>query len=98
MATLSSLDATRAPAKTGDSGEFPLWLSRLRTQHGVCDDGGSIPGLALWAKDPVSPQAAAQVKDTTRIQRCCGRGTGPQVQLQFDPYPGKFHMPQVQRK
>ena len=27
------------------AGEFPLWLSRLRTQHNVCEDAGSIPGL-----------------------------------------------------
>ena len=25
--------------------EFPLWLKRLRTQHGVGEDTGSIPGL-----------------------------------------------------
>ena len=31
--------------------EFPLWLSRLRTQHGVCEDVGSIPVLAQWVKD-----------------------------------------------
>ena len=26
--------------------EFPLWLSRLRTQHSVCEEVGLIPGLA----------------------------------------------------
>ena len=25
---------------------FPSWLSRLGTQHSVCEDEGSIPGLA----------------------------------------------------
>ena len=25
--------------------EFPLWLSRLRTQHNLLEDAGSIPGL-----------------------------------------------------
>ena len=30
--------------------EFPLWLSRLRTLHSVCDDAGSIPDLAQWVK------------------------------------------------
>ena len=29
-------------------GEFPLWLSRLRTRHGVGVDAGLIPGLAAW--------------------------------------------------
>ena len=29
-----------------------MWPSRLRTQHSVCEDGGLIPGLAKWVKDP----------------------------------------------
>ena len=26
--------------------EFPMWLSRLGTQHSLGEDAGSIPGLA----------------------------------------------------
>ena len=41
-----------------DGGEGPvlgsrcaLELSGLRTQHCLCEDVGSIPGLAQWVKD-----------------------------------------------
>ena len=37
------LCGTRDPLK--DAKEFLLWLSVLRTQHSVCEDVGSIPGL-----------------------------------------------------
>ena len=33
--------------------EFLLWLSRLRTQHIVCEDVSLIPDLAQWVKDLV---------------------------------------------
>lgn len=32
------------------SGEFPLWLSQLRTQN-LCQVAGLIPGFTKWAKD-----------------------------------------------
>ena len=40
-------------------GEFPLWLRELGTQHGVCEDMGSIPSLVQWVKDPARQEAAA---------------------------------------
>ena len=39
--------------------EFPLWLSRLRTQRYLCEDASLIPGLIQWVKDPALPQAMA---------------------------------------
>ena len=38
---------------------FPLWLSGLRTRHSVCENVSLIPGLALWVKTRMLPQAAA---------------------------------------
>ena len=35
--------------------DFLLWFSRLRTQHNVHGDAGSIPGLNQWVKDLVLP-------------------------------------------
>ena len=34
--------------------DFLLWLSWLRTKHCLCEDTGSIPGLAPWVKNPVA--------------------------------------------
>ena len=53
-----------------------MWLSRLRTQHNVCEDAGSIPGLAQWLKDLIVPQATVLVADAAQIQGCCGYGIG----------------------
>ena len=38
---------------------FLLWFSRLRAQHNVCEDVGSIPDLTQWVEDPVLLQATA---------------------------------------
>ena len=39
--------------------EFKLWLSRLRTQHNVCEDAvQSLAWISGLSKDLESPQAA----------------------------------------
>ena len=38
--------------------EFSLWLHRLRTHPSLCEDVGSILGLAQWVKGLALPQAA----------------------------------------
>ena len=73
--------------------EMPLWLSRLRTLHCLCEDVGSNPGFAQWFKDPVLP-----VTDAALIWCGCGCGTGLRLYLQFNPQPGNFHMLLVQHK
>ena len=40
--------------------EFLLWLSRLRTQHSIHEDMGSIPGLTQCDKDSVQARPSLQ--------------------------------------
>ena len=65
--------------------EFPLWLSGLRTQHCLCEDTGSVPGLTQQVKDPALHQAVAEVTNAAQIQCCHGCGVSLQLQLLFDP-------------
>ena len=66
---------TKKQKKQRNNGEFPLWLSRLRT--GIVSKGCRF--------DPWP--------HSLKIWHCCGCGVSLQLQLQFYPWPGNFHMP-----
>ena len=61
-----------------------MWLSGLRTQHSVHEDGGSILGLTRWVKNLTLTQAAVQGADVAQILCCCVCDVGLLLQLQFD--------------
>ena len=62
--------------------EFPLWLSRSRTQHNVHEDASSIPDLCQWVKGLMLPQGDAYVIDVAWIHCCSGCGTGWELWIQ----------------
>ena len=62
--------------------EFPLWRCRFMIWRCLFGGTGLIPGLAQWVKVLVLPQLCHRSK----------------LWLGFNPWPGNFHMPQVQPK
>ena len=38
----------------------PIVAQQVKNWHSVCEDGGSVPGLAQCVKDPVLPQAGLE--------------------------------------
>ena len=68
---------------------------RVKNPACIHEDSVLIPGLTQWIKDLVL-QAAAQVADAAQIWY--GGGVGWQLQLQFNPQPGNFHMSLKRKK
>ena len=58
----------------------------------ILEEACSILGLAQWFTDPVLPRAVVWVTDEAGILSCCSCGIDWQLQLQFHPQPGNFHM------
>ena len=54
------------------------WVKDPATIH---KDAGLSPGLTQWDKDPVLPQAVAQVTDMAQIWCCCCCTVAWQLQL-----------------
>ena len=52
--------------------KFLLGLSGLRTQHCLCEDVSSIPGLAHQIKDPVLPQSYGVVAASPETKKGAG--------------------------
>ena len=63
--------------------------------HIFYEDASLIPGFPHWVNDPVLLQAALGCRcrsDLVLPWLWCRL----QLQLRLDPWPGNFHMPQVQ--
>ena len=52
---------------------------QVKNPTGIHKDAGLIPGLPQWVKNPLLPQAAAEVADAAQIWCCCGVGRRPQL-------------------
>ena len=59
----------------------PVVVQWVRTLASVCDDAGSIPGLAQWVKDLVVLQAVAQVAEVAPVLSGYACAVGWQLQL-----------------
>ena len=57
-------------------GKFVSWPRGLRTRLCLSEDAGSIPGLAQWVKNPVLPQAVAEMQVRDAAQICVAMAVG----------------------
>ena len=74
-----------------------LRLSGLRTQHYLCEDAGSIPGLFSGLRLQHCHKLL-YITDVAWIGCCRSYGTSLQLQLSFNPCPRNFPMLQEKEK
>ena len=76
-----------------------MWLRGLRSQHSVCEDAGSIPGLAQQFKDLALSLQGYEFNPWPHSVGECScvamAMTLVQLQMQFNLWPRNFHIPPV---
>ena len=71
--------------------KIPTVTQRVKNPTSIHKDVGSIPGPTQGVQG-----SGVAMNCGVGLWHCCSCGVGWQLQLQFNPLPGNFRMPQVQ--